>query len=291
MERKIAFLEAPVSCGSPTRGAERACAALIGGLEAMFPQCAYYPMEAPAPCENYPENLLHLGTVMAVSRRLRENMLTAFGKGEFPVVIGGDHSVAMGSLAAVGETYGAESTALVYIDAHTDINTEETSVSHCIHGMDLAAACGLCCDELTAGKQKVNLLGENIHFIGARSIDPPESDIMTELGTHCTTAEELNRRGAEEVLRELLPRLAGKRVHISFDVDFLDPMVFRATGYNIPDGGTWEQAVSLVRGLIKSGFVCSLECVEYNPLLDGDGRDRAALGDFFRETEKALEER
>ncbi len=277
MERTFALLEAAVSCGSPTRGTEGAYDALLAaGLGDIFPG-RRYPMEKLTPCETYPAGLLHLDTVMEVSRRLRANMLTALERGEYPVVIGGDHSVAMGSLAALGEFYGAENVAVVYIDAHTDINTDKTSASGCIHGMDLAAACGLCCDALTVGKNKVNIRGENLHIIGARSIDPPEYGIIKEQGAHLYTAEEIRTQGLETVLNKVLPALAGKRVHISFDVDSLDPSVFPATGYNIPDGLTLEQVETALGAVLSTGQVCSLECVEYNPVLDPDGVCRERL--------------
>lgn len=217
-----------------------------------------------------------------MSRRLRANLLAALEEGRFPVVVGGDHSVAMGSLAALGEFYGADNVAVVYIDAHADINTEKTSVSGCIHGMDLAAACGLCCDALTVGKNKVNLLGENLHIIGARSIDPPEYAILAEQGAHVHTAEAVRRQGVEAVLAQVLPALAGKRVHISFDVDSLDPAEFSATGYNIPDGLTLGDVRAILGAALRTGQVCAFECVEYNPALDRDGRDLAALLDLFR---------
>ena len=183
MERSFALVEAAVSCGSPTRGSERAFDALVGaGLPALFGNAALEPMEKLPPCPVWPEGLRHFDTVMEVCRRLRSNTLKVLERGEYPVVIGGDHSCAMGTLAALGEFYGAENLAVVYVDAHTDINTDQTSESGCIHGMDLAAACGLCCDGLTVGKNKVNLLGENLHIIGARSIDPPEYGVVERAG-------------------------------------------------------------------------------------------------------------
>ena len=269
-ERSIALLEAAISCGSPTRGTEGAYDALVDrGLTAD----RLFPMEKLPPCESWPKGLRHLDTVMAVCRRLRENTLTALKAGLVPVTLGGDHSVTMGTLAALGEFYGPEQVAVVYIDGHTDINTEKTSVTGCIHGMDLAAACGLCCDELTVGRQKVNVLGEHIHIIGARSIDPPEYGIMEELGVDLYPAERVLREGIPAVLDRLLPRLAGKRVHISFDVDSLDPAEFSATGYLLPGGLTMEQAEELMTAVLATGQVCSLECVEYNPLSDPHGED------------------
>lgn len=280
MERRYALVEAAVSCGSPTRGSEGAYDALVrAGLPRLFRDAALLPMEKLAPCERWPEGLRHLDTVMEVCRRLRANTLTALERGEYPVIIGGDHSCAMGSLAALGEFYGAENLAVVYVDAHTDINTDKTSVSGCIHGMDLAAACGLCCGALTVGKNRVNLLGENLHIIGARSIDPPEYGIVEQTGAHLYTAREVRERGLDAVLAQVLPALAGKRVHISFDVDVLDPSEFLATGYNIPDGLTAAQAERVLSAVLDTGNTVSFECVEYNPALDPRGKDlRTLLG-------------
>lgn len=284
-ERKIALQEAAISCGSPTRGTELAYDALVArGLSGEV----LVPMEKISPCESWPEGLRHLDTVMAVCRRLRENTLTALEAGRMPVTLGGDHSITMGTLAALGEHYGPDRVAVVYIDGHTDINTEKTSATGCIHGMDLAAACGLCCEELTVGRQKVNVLGENIHIIGARSIDPPEYGIMEELGVNLYPAEEVLREGVPRLLDRLLPRLEGKRVHISFDVDSMDPSEFSATGYLLPGGLTMGQAEELMTAVLATGQVCSFECVEYNPLSDPNGEDGDRLAAMLGRLMKLL---
>ncbi|MBD5134085.1 MAG: arginase [Clostridiales bacterium] len=283
MGRRFELIEAAVSCGSPTRGSEGAFDALVqAGLAGLFGDAGLMPMEKLAPCGRWPDGLRHLDTVMEVCRRLRANTLDALGRGKYPVVIGGDHSCAMGTLAALGEFYRPEDLAVVYVDAHTDINTERTSESGCIHGMDLAAACGLCCGELTVGRSKVNLLGENLHFIGARSIDPPEYGIVERVGAHLHTADEVRQRGLEAVLDEMLPALAGKHVHISFDVDVLDPSEFTATGYNIPDGLSAAQVERILGAVLDTGLTCSFECVEYNPAMDPDGKDLDVLMGILR---------
>ena len=288
MERRFAIVEAAVSCGSPTRGAEGAFDALVqAGLPGLFGNAALLPMEKLPPCERWPEGLRHLDTVMEVCRRLRTNVLTALGRGEYPVVVGGDHSCAMGTLAALGEFYGPEHLAVVYVDAHTDINTDKSSVSGCIHGMDLAAACGLCCDALTVGKNKVNLLGENLHIIGARSIDPPEYEIVKRAGAHLYTAETVREQGVEAVLAQVLPALEGRRVHISFDVDVLDPSEFTATGYNLPGGPSLAQVERVLGAVLDTGRTVSFECVEYNPTRDPGGQDlRTLMGLLGRLAEK-----
>ncbi len=289
MERRFALVEAAVSCGSPTRGSEGAFDALAGaGLGTLFGGAALMPMEKPVPCAAWPEGLRHLDTVMEVCRRLRANTLSVLERGGYPIVIGGDHSCAMGSLAALGEFYGPEHLAVVYVDAHTDINTDRTSASGYIHGMDLAAACGLCCDALTVGKNKVNLLGENLHIIGARSIDPPEWGVVERAGAHLHTAQEVRARGLGVVLAELLPALKGKRVHISFDVDVLDPSEFTATGYNIPEGLSVAEVERILSAVLDTGRTCSFECVEYNPTMDPDQRDLSTLMGILRTVAEKL---
>lgn len=283
MKRRFALVEAAVSCGSPTRGSEGAFDALTAaGLSAAFGGARLTPMEKLAPCDRWPEGLRCLDTVMEVCRRLRAGVLDALKGGEYPVVIGGDHSCAMGTLAALGEFWGAENVAVVYVDAHADINTEETSESGCIHGMDLAAACGLCCDALTVGRNRVNLLGENLYVVGARSIDPPEYGVMERAGAHLYTAEAVRERGLEAVLGEILPALAGKHVHISFDVDVLDPSEFTATGYNIPGGLTVAEVDRILSAVLDTGLTGSFECVEYNPAMDPKEKDLGTLMGILR---------
>lgn len=273
---QVALLEAPIAVGSPTRGQEYAYDALMArGLNSLFPQAALYPMEKPTIATSYPAHLKYLSTVMHVSRQLRVNVLDALSHGNYPVIVGGDHSIAMGSLAAFGEAEGAEDVALVYVDAHADINTEQTSASHYIHGMDLAAACGLCTDELTVGTQKVNLLGSNIHIVGGRSIDPPEFDIMERLGVHMHSAHEVRTRGIAAVLDDVLSAVAGKQLHISFDVDSIDPHDFTSTGYVLPEGLFVRDVEAIFDCLVP--LSSSFECVEYNPTLDTTGRDGATL--------------
>lgn len=282
-KKQFALIEGAISCGSPTVGSEGAYDALMsGGLGEIFPEAAWFPMEKAVPCREFPPGLRHLDTVMGVSRRLRANILTALEEDRFPIIIGGDHSIAMGSLAAMGETYGAENLAVVYIDAHADINTEHTSVSGYIHGMDLAAACGLCGPALDVGTQKVNLLGKNIHILGGRSIDPPEYAIMARQAVRFHSAREVHQRGVGAVLEELMPEIQDKRVHISFDVDSLDPSVFSSTGYLLPNGLTLAQVELILRTVLATGRVCGFECVEYNPRLDRTGRDLNTLLRLFR---------
>ena len=276
---KYALLEAAVSCGSPFTGSERAYRAIAPRLIERLgaDRVSLYPMELRTPCADYPADLLHYDTVVSVSEELRRNWLAAYAKGEFPVTIGGDHSVAMGTLAAAGETFGADDLALIYIDAHTDINTIESSASHMIHGMDLAEALGLTVPRLKIGRNDADIRGENIHFIGPRSVDDPEWGILEQAGCTCHTGAEVRRRGMNAVVEDVLRAVRGKKTVISFDVDVLNPSIFRATGYNIPGGLVPIEVENALLMFFEEADVAAFECVEYSPAKDPDGTDLETL--------------
>ncbi len=134
----------------------------------------------------------------------------------------------------------------------------------------------------------MNLLGDNLHIIGARSIDPPEYGVVEQVGAHLYTARTVKERGLEWVLAQVLPALEGRRVHISFDVDVLDPSEFTATGYNIPDGLDVAQAERVLSAVLDAGPTVSFECVEYNPTMDPDKRDLGTLMGILRKAAAKL---
>lgn len=283
---KISLLEAPVCKGSPTVGSQEAFRDLIANrLQTLFGEdVRVLPMEedaSPRRGEAFSDQTTE--EVMSVSRRLYETVRRELAEGRFPLVIGGDHSAAIGSIAGASAATGAETLSVVYLDGHTDINTEESSLTGYIHGMTLASAMGLCSDRLTVGR-KVNLLGKNIHIVGARSIDDGEYPILRKNGVHLYPADELRRRGLAAVIEELRRGIAGRFVHLSFDVDFLDGAVFSSTSYRMPDGMDVAALRQLLDGIFSAGHVISMDVVEYNPLLDADGRDRKTLFDIFRHT-------
>ncbi len=281
--KKVSLLEAPVCTGSPTSGSQYAFASLTdhGIRTAVYEGLELVPMERPAKStEEDPPELRSLHEVMTVSRGIYDNVRTALKDGKFPVVIGGDHSVAIGSIAGVSSVYGPEELTVVYIDGHTDINTERSSLTGYIHGMPLAAAMGLCTDSLTVGN-KVNLYGKNTWIIGARSIDDAEYPIMEEQGVRLFTAEDVRSRGISDVMSEVISSIRTEAIHISFDVDCLDETEFPSTGYRMPGGMMLEEAETALESLFATGKVVSFDCVEYNPELDESGDDRIKLFEIF----------
>lgn len=185
----------------------------------------------------------------------------------FPVVLGGDHSIAMGSVTgcARGERVG-----VIWVDAHGDFNTPETSPSGNIHGMPLAALCGLGDRRLVdVARPGAKVLPEDLVLIGVRDLDAGERRLLRELGVSVFTMKEVDRLGIPRLAEETLHRLAGRaRIHVSLDADVLDPEVAPGVGTPVPGGLTYREAHLLMELLADAGVVTSLDLVEVNPILD-----------------------
>jgi arginase len=187
----------------------------------------------------------------------------------FPIVLGGDHSIAMGSVAGVAKA-ADERIGLVWIDAHTDINTPKTSPTGNIHGMPIAHLLGY------GDKRLLNIWGggavvrpEDIVFIGIRSVDDDERTILKELGIRVYTMKDIDKRGLGEIVEQTIMQLHHtKRVHVSFDADVLDPAVAPGVGTPVPGGLSYREAHLLMELLADAKIVTSLDLVEVNPILD-----------------------
>jgi arginase len=189
----------------------------------------------------------------------------------FPIVLGGDHSISMGSVAGVvHHGGGSERTGLIWIDAHTDINTPKTSPSGNIHGMPIAHLLG------EGDSRLLNIWGggalvrpEDIVFIGIRSVDTDERTILKKLGIRVYTMKDIDKRGLGEIVEQTIMQLHHtKRVHVSFDADVLDPAVAPGVGTPVPGGLSYREAHLLMELLADAKIVTSLDLVEVNPILD-----------------------
>ncbi len=272
--KKLAVIEAPICAGSPSDGSQYAYQTLKPIIQQIFGEQAAFFDRAPSEKKGLPQrdHLRSLDEVVDVSRRVWRDVTSALAGGMLPLIIGGDHSVAMGSIAGAAEHFGADALSVVYIDGHTDIHTDQTTETGCIHGMPLAQAMGLCRDDLNIGKEKVHLHGENLSIIGARSIDEGEYPIIRSNGVHLISAEDAKARGMDAVMHDVLAQIKTPCIHISFDVDCMDGEVFPATGYRIPKGLTKQEAFLAVEQTLATGKVVSMDLVEYNPRMDRDGR-------------------
>ncbi len=192
---------------------------------------------------------------------------------EFPLILGGDHSIALGSIAGVSAYAKNQKKKLgvLYVDAHGDFNTPESSPTGNIHGECLAASAGIGLPDLTNlyfEGRKVD--PQNICFVGVRDLDPGEKLIMKEAGVKVFTMSDIERQGFPAIVKQitLFFKTHADIIHVSFDMDVLDPMFAPGTGIPLPGGLTNREALLLMEEMGATGKVKSAEIVEVNPILD-----------------------
>lgn len=268
---------APLELGCGTAGTAGAAAVLCGGedgLEAFLMQNgqevlsarAFAPMTVRRPDEVPPK---YLPECIAACSAARDAVDTALGEGRFPLTVGGDHALGLGTVSGTGRHYSPEELSLVWVDAHTDINTEASSFSGNIHGMPIAALLGLCQKPLSSvGDRCPVLLPQNVHIFFARDIDPPEEEIIAAHGVHLYRMSEIRECGLNAVLQRLLANITTPYLHISWDVDSIGSEYFTATGLPIPHGPTPEEVTRVLTALAAGGRAVAMDCVEYNPTRD-----------------------
>ncbi|MDR9857051.1 MULTISPECIES: arginase [unclassified Paenibacillus] len=211
----------------------------------------------------------HVQEVLAVSGLLGEAVSKAVAGGRVPLILGGDHSIAIGSLAGLTRHYGKMG--VIWVDAHSDLNTESTSPSGNMHGISLAVGLGLShikLKDIVEGAASIQ--AENCVIIGARDLDRDEKELIRSCGLTCFTMHEIDRVGIEKVVHEAL-QIAGAGtdgVHLSFDVDSVDPIEAPGTGTPVRGGLSYREAHLLLELLSESGRITSADFVEVNPLLD-----------------------
>lgn len=205
--------------------------------------------------------------VTAVCTNIYDAARPWISNGDFPIFLGGDHSISIGSVAAAAE---AGSIGLIWIDAHSDFNTPETSPSGNIHGMPVSILTGDGPEELVnVGFEGAKLQPAQIVQIGIRNLDDAERDRLVDRGVNVFTMRHVDELGMAVVARQALDRLHHyARIHVSLDLDSLDPSQAPGVGTPVPGGLTYREAHLLMEILGDSGQVTSLDVVEINPILD-----------------------
>lgn len=189
----------------------------------------------------------------------------------FPLTIGGDHSISMGTVtgnALRGNPQGKRM-GLIWVDAHTDFNTPKSSPSGNIHGMPVAHLTGLGNERLANLGNGWHMQNSDIVMIGIRSVDAHERELMNEAGIKAYTMKEVDQLGMTRITEETLERLGGlDRIHVSFDADALDPTVCPGVGTPVPGGLSYREGHLLMELFNESGRITSMDIVEVNPILD-----------------------
>ena len=291
--REIALIGAPIGAGAGTAGCAMGPAALRtvnlhatlsdlghrivdrGDVSVQADVAARGAQPASPRARNLPE-------IAAAARAISAETLDALRKGQFPIVLGGDHSLAMGSVNGVARhcaDIGRELFVL-WLDAHADFNTPQTSPSGNMHGMSLAMLAGEPgLEAVLAGEPRAPVKSANIHLFGVRSLDRDERRLLAERGVHVDDMRRMDEFGVAHLLEQILSEVERRDglLHVSLDVDFLDPSIAPAVGTPVSGGATYREAHLIMEMLYDSDLVSSLDLAELNPILDERGRTAHAL--------------
>jgi arginase len=215
----------------------------------------------------------YIREIARVCQRLYLQVLASHGEGAFPIVLGGDHSLAAGSVAASADHAAAQGrdVGLIWVDAHGDMNTPSTTVSGNVHGMPLAALVGPEPAELAAiGKRMPTVRADRTVLIGIRNLDDLEKDRIRNSGIRVFTMRDIDQHGIAEVVTEAL-KIAGHDtlgLHVSFDLDSCDPTIAPGVGTPVKGGLNYREAHTLMEMVADTNRLLALDLVEVNPILD-----------------------
>ncbi|MFB3918313.1 MAG: arginase [Terriglobales bacterium] len=283
--RTIRLIGVPLDLGQSRRGVDMGPSAVrVAGLEARLEALGHKVTDAGnllvPQAEQKKEGdprAKYLKEITATCTRLADMVIKALENGEVPLTVGGDHSAAVGSVSGLAEFYRRrqQKVGLIWIDAHSDINTPETSPSGNVHGMPLAAIMGLGPPELA------NLYGfcpkvspDNCVLVGVRDIDVVERENVRRAGIEVYTMRDIDERGMRTVMEEAL-RLAGRGTagyHVSLDMDWVDPEDAPGVGTPVRGGATYREAHLAMEIIADHGRMLSFEIVEVNPVIDEHNR-------------------
>jgi arginase len=277
----VHLLGVPMDLGSGRRGVDMGPSAIrIAGVAGRLEELGHKVVdEGDVVIKNMEElkvgseRARYLGEIARASTILARKIDRIMGLKHFPLVLGGDHSIAVGTvsgIAAFAQRQGKK-LGLIWIDAHGDINTPESSPSGNIHGMPLAALLGFGASELTsiAGASPKVEPG-NVALVGVRSLDSGEKKRLKETGVQVHTMADIDRHGVHRVMKKALARVTEDTdyVHVSFDLDAVDPTVAPGVGTPVKGGLDYREAHLIMEVIADAGVMTSLEMVEVNPILD-----------------------
>jgi len=274
--REIAVIGATLDLGQGRRGVDMGPSAIrYAGLEDRLVSLGHVVRDhgnveaaVPEATTVQDERARFLPEIKETCARIAAKVVEESRAGALPLVLGGDHSVAMGTLGGLASAHGVGG--VVWIDAHADINTPETSPSGNVHGMSLAAALGLAGEAFASEAWPLPALDpRRVALLGLRQADAGERKLLREAGVRVFTMSEIDRIGVERAIREALDHVSGTGfVHVSLDMDALDPEVAPGVGTPVRGGLTYREAHLALELVAESGLAGSLEVVEVNPILD-----------------------
>lgn len=276
-KRAIRICGVPMDLGQSRRGVDMGPSAIrYAGLQKCLESLGYVvndggniavPVNEEIPdgerLDGYPAH--HASAIANVAHEVYENVRACAGANEYAILLGGDHSMALGSVA--GALHYADKVGVMWVDAHGDFNIPQTSPSGNVHGMVVSSLMGYGPDMLAIGTKR--LAPENLVMIGTRDLDPDEKIAMRTHNIQAKTMRDIDEHGIARVMQDTLDLLRDvTAIHVSFDLDSLDPMVAPGVGTPVLGGLSYREAHLIMEMLADDGRVCSLDLVEVNPILD-----------------------
>jgi arginase len=297
MNKNISIIGVPMDLGQMRRGVDMGPSAIrYAGVVERLENLGYEMKDlgdieigqAERVHNNPDTNLRNLKAVAEASGKLASKVDEVISSGDFPLIFGGDHSIAIGTLAGVSPHY--ENLGVIWYDAHGDLNTGDTSPSGNIHGMPLAVSLGIGHEDLTSiGGSTPKIKPENIVIIGARSLDEGERELIKEKGIKVYTMHEIDRMGMAKVIEDAIGYLKDRTdgVHLSLDLDGLDPSDAPGVGTPVLGGISYRESHLAMEMLEEAKIITSAEFVEVNPILDEKNKTAtvavALMGSLFGE--------
>jgi arginase len=280
-QKTLRLVGVPMDLGAGRRGVDMGPSAIrIAGVAAGLRHLGFTVEDdgdvgVPAPETRDPgsPNARYLEPIYHVCNRLRLRVRRSLDQGEIPIVLGGDHSIAIGTVSGVSEHFRSrgQKLGLIWVDAHGDMNTPESSPSGNIHGMPLATLCGMGHPRLVEmGGFWPKVERKNVCLIGIRDIDEVERKIVKASGIHAYTMRDVDERGMRAIIQESIGFVSDGTAgfHVSFDLDGMDPRDVPGTGTPVKGGISWREANLLMEMVSDTGRMTSLEITELNPILD-----------------------
>ena len=273
--KEVAILGAAIDLGTTRRGVDMGPSAIrYAGLSERLEtlgikvvDCGDVLAEIPEVASVRDERARYLPAILATCRQIATRVAEIAGQDQMPLVLGGDHSIAMGTLAGLAKAHGVGG--VLWVDAHGDLNRPNTSPTGNVHGMPLAAALGRCGFTIEGFPEPPWVDPKHVALVGIRSLDPGEKDLVRNLDLAVFTMADIDKRGMPEVMDEAIGVVKGaNHVHLSLDVDVCDPEIAPGVGTPIRGGLSYREAHLAMEIVAEAELLTSLEVVEVNPILD-----------------------